>query len=75
VTSGNDQDVVISTEQKFLVMQIVQHELCHVIGALDKVCTPEQRCVMSYTLPEINKWCDNCRDLINSHLEKRRNAP
>ncbi len=44
------------------------HEMSHLIGARDKVCT-SPNCVMTYGSTVTNLWCSQCRSDIVNYLE------
>jgi len=48
------------------------HEISHLFGAKDEVCTPDTPCVMSYDplYKDVrNVWCNNCSSYINAYLK------
>ena len=48
----------------------IVHEISHLFGARDDVCTPDQNCVMSHWWRVNDEWCDRCRrDIFNYRLD------
>ena len=54
----------IMTTQTHNIHGVTAHEISHLLGARDGVCSPNQLCVMSNTFATHNQWCTICRNDI-----------
>lgn len=51
------------------VQRTTCHEMSHLIGARDGVCTTGQECVMRYGSSVTDEWCDQCQSDILAYIE------
>ena len=51
------------------VQRTTCHEMSHIIGARDGVCTTGQECVMRYGSLVTDEWCDQCQSDILAYIE------
>ena len=58
-------DLIVSTHLGN-ELKTTAHEIAHLFGARDWVCTPNQECIMHPDFDVHNRWCDRCRsDILN----------
>lgn len=67
MASGDDSDIIVSLTAPY-IQRTVLHELSHWFGARDNDCVDGQPCVMRYSSPVDNRWCDNCEEAIREYL-------
>ena len=68
----SENKCIVSAVSSGSISRSLQHELSHLLGALDQSCYPDEPCVMRYDRAFVDEWCRNCSQRIWAKIASMR---